>query len=158
MLTIVNEKEIDCDLFNADEDALVVTVNVVGAMGRGIALACKKKYPEVYKKYKKDCDAGLFEYDRIGLVRVDRPIVLFPTKKEFWRPASAKHIAYLCGRLPLACKEWGIGSIAIPPLGMVNGWLKEKEIINIVKALKEGFEDTDVKAVLYLPENLIELL
>lgn len=158
MLNIVDEKIIHCDLFTAKEDALVVTVNVLGAMGKGIALSCKQKYPSVYRKYKKDCDAGLFDYNKIGLVREDKAIILFPTKKEFWRAADPKHIIYLCGRLPLACKAWDIGSIAIPPLGMVNGWLKEKEIVGIVNALKEVFEDTEIKATLYLPSNLLELL
>lgn len=158
MLTVVNEATIDCDLFNAEEDALVITVNTVGAMGRGIALSCKKKYPKLYKKYYADCKAGLFHYDKIGMVREDRPIILFPTKKEFWIKSNADHIAYLSSRLPLACKEWGIASVAIPPLGMVNGWLKDKEIIKIVAALKTGFDDTGVDAKLYLPSNLIELL
>ena len=47
---------IEGDLFNSPAQVLVNTVNTVGVMGKGIALEFKKRYPEMFKQYKKMCD------------------------------------------------------------------------------------------------------
>lgn len=46
------------DLFAADCDAIANTVNCVGAMGRGIALGVKTRWPHVYDDYRRDCGIG----------------------------------------------------------------------------------------------------
>jgi O-acetyl-ADP-ribose deacetylase (regulator of RNase III) len=46
------------DLFTTDADALVNTVNCVGAMGRGIAAGVKDRWPLVYFAYRRDCGIG----------------------------------------------------------------------------------------------------
>ena len=43
------------DLFALDADILVNTVNCKGAMGAGIALAFKTRYPEMFKDYQRKC-------------------------------------------------------------------------------------------------------
>ena len=49
-------KKIKGNIFNSSAQVLVNTVNCVGVMGRGIALECKLRFPEMYKNYKKFCD------------------------------------------------------------------------------------------------------
>lgn len=44
------------DLFSSPAKILVNTVNVVGVMGKGIALEFKKRYPEMFQAYKGLCD------------------------------------------------------------------------------------------------------
>ena len=46
------------NLLQANTEAIINTVNTVGVMGKGIALAFKQAYPDNYKKYKEACDAG----------------------------------------------------------------------------------------------------
>ena len=46
------------NLLDAREDILVHQVNCQGAMGSGVALAIKEKWPLVYKWYKKRCDTA----------------------------------------------------------------------------------------------------
>ena len=41
------------NLFNSNAMAIVNTVNCVGAMGKGIALDFKLRYPEMFKEYQK---------------------------------------------------------------------------------------------------------
>ena len=45
-------KKIKGNIFNTGAQVIVNTVNCVGVMGRGIALECKLRYPEMFKKYK----------------------------------------------------------------------------------------------------------
>ena len=49
-------KKIKGNIFNTSAQVLVNTVNCVGVMGRGIALECKLRFPEMYKNYQKFCD------------------------------------------------------------------------------------------------------
>ena len=49
-------KKIKGNIFNTSCQTLVNTVNCVGVMGRGIALECKLRFPDMFKKYKKFCE------------------------------------------------------------------------------------------------------
>lgn len=46
------------DFFDFDADIRVNTVNCVGVMGAGVALAFKNKYPEMFKEYVRQCKAN----------------------------------------------------------------------------------------------------
>lgn len=47
------------NLFDTDAAAIVNTVNCVGAMGAGIALGVKNRWPATYTAYRRDCGIGL---------------------------------------------------------------------------------------------------
>ena len=52
-------KKIKGNIFNTTCQTMVNTVNCVGAMGKGIALECKLRFPDMFKKYKEFCDKKL---------------------------------------------------------------------------------------------------
>lgn len=62
-------KIITGDLFKSDSQTIVNTVNCVGAMGKGIALEYKKRYPEMYIKYKKLCNDNLIKIGTLYLYK-----------------------------------------------------------------------------------------
>lgn len=47
------------NIFDTKCDAIVCTVNCDGIMGKGLALACKERYPAMFKAYKKACGDSL---------------------------------------------------------------------------------------------------
>ena len=49
-------KVMNGDILNAKETYLVHQVNCVGAMGRGLALAIRNKYPDVFRRYQQYCE------------------------------------------------------------------------------------------------------
>ena len=51
-------EEASDDLLSAKVDALVNAVNTVGVMGKGLALAFKKKFPDNFSAYQRACSAG----------------------------------------------------------------------------------------------------
>ena len=51
-------KYVTGDLLAADSEALVNSVNCVGVMGRGVALAFKRRFPDNFKAYKAACAIG----------------------------------------------------------------------------------------------------
>lgn len=153
MLTIIDEREIGCDLFNAPEHYKVVTVNCVGAMGRGIALACRERYPQIYEDYRAKCrDFSI----TVGHVEVyeKEGVILLPTKTHFKYKSTPVYV--FGGLRSLASTSLEVDSpIALPPLGMASGWLKDWERANVFKYMRKYLVPDERKYVLYLPESLI---
>src|SRR4051794_20469037 len=114
------------DLFSSRAQTLVNTVNCVGVMGKGVALGFKQRYPEMYREYVKKCARGEVMLGRPYLWSPIIPpwVLNFPTK-DHWRSESSLEaivggLAYLKDRY----REWGISSLAVPPLGAGLGGLE----------------------------------
>lgn len=114
------------DIFDSGAQTLVNTVNCVGIMGKGIAAEFKKRFPDMFKDYlikceRKDVKPGIPYLHKGGMFSPQ--IINFPTKTH-WRAAS--HVEDIEKGLRILSqnyKEWGVESIAIPPLGCGNGQL-----------------------------------
>lgn len=120
------------DLFAAKVDALVNAVNTVGVMGKGLALAFKKKFPDNFAAYRRACDARELKPGNVLLFdrgdRSPRWIVNFPTKRH-WRDASRiDDIRDGLVDLIREVEARGIESLAMPALGCGLGGLKWKEV------------------------------
>lgn len=118
------------NLFESRAQTLVNTVNCVGVMGKGVAEEFRKRYPAMFKDYASCCDRKAV---RLGepYLYVDATgarIVNFPTKGH-WRASS--RIADIERGLDWFAAhvgEWGIASVAMPPLGCGNGGLEWSEV------------------------------
>lgn len=117
------------DIFKSDAQTLVNTVNCRGVMGKGLALEFKKRFPQMFEEYKKECNAGRLRIGTLHLYRGQQKWVLnFPTK-DHWRGRSK--IEYIEAGLRYFVehyKEWGIKSIAFPKLGCNLGGLDWQEV------------------------------
>jgi O-acetyl-ADP-ribose deacetylase (regulator of RNase III) len=114
------------DLFSSQAQTLVNTVNCVGVMGKGVALGFKERYPDMYKEYVRLCDAKRVRLGEPYLYKeLTGPWILnFPTK-DHWRSVS-KLSDIIAGLRYLEAhfEDWGIESLAVPPLGCGNGGLE----------------------------------
>lgn len=112
------------DVLRSQAQTIVNTVNCVGVMGKGVALSFRRQYPEMYRDYTARCDKREVEVGKPYPYQVEDHIVVnFPTKRH-WRSVSRLSdieagLRYLRAHLD----EWGITSIALPPLGCGNGQL-----------------------------------
>ena len=143
------------DILDAEVEAVVNSVNCVGIMGRGVALAFKKRFPDNFEAYAAACRRGavvpgqmfVFETGRLS----PRIIFNFPTKRH-WRGKSrmediVRGLSSLAGHI----RAQGIRSIALPPLGSGLGGLRWPEV-------RERVEDAlgqldEVKILLYQPHG-----
>jgi len=114
------------DLFESDAQTLVNTVNCVGVMGKGVALEFKKRFPEMYKDYVSRCERGEVQLGRPYLFRhLTPPCVLnFPTKDHWRSVTKLEDIMQGLRYLREHYEEWGITSMAVPPLGCGHGQLE----------------------------------
>jgi uncharacterized protein YwgA/O-acetyl-ADP-ribose deacetylase (regulator of RNase III) len=114
------------DIFESGAQTLVNTVNTVGVMGKGIALGFRSRFPEMYEDYIRRCDRHAVRLGEPYLYRRMTPpnIINFPTK-DHWRSVSrlsdiVKGLQYLKAHL----REWGVTTLAVPPLGCGEGRLE----------------------------------
>lgn len=114
------------NLFESRAQTVVNTVNTVGVMGKGIALEFKRRYPDMYDDYVERCRRGEVRLGIPYLFKTSRGrwVLNFPTKGH-WRSVSrlddiVRGLEYLL----VHYEEWGIQSIAVPPLGCGNGQLE----------------------------------
>lgn len=142
------------DLFDADVDALVNTVNTVGVMGKGIALQFKRRYPDNFKAYAKACKANevrigkMFVFDR-GALSKPRFIINFPTKKHWRNPSKLDYIETGLADLVAEIKRLEIPSIALPALGCSNGGLGWQDVKPLIETALN--EVPGLRAVIYEP-------
>ena len=146
-----NVRVLEGDLLKSKMHALVNTVNTVGIMGKGVALAFKKRYPEMFRDYVIRCDRGEV---RLGEPYVydahDHFVVNFPTKQH-WRSVSRlSDIVAGLDYLERHYKEWGIKSLAVPPLGCGNGQLEWRVVGPI---LLRHLRRLDIPVELYAPHG-----
>ena len=113
------------DLFESPAQTLVNTVNTVGVMGKGVALEFKKRFPDMFEDYKGRCDRGEVWLGKPYLFRRPSPphVLNFPTKGH-WRAVSRlRDIVRGLEYLDAHYEQWGITSLAVPPLGCGQGGL-----------------------------------
>lgn len=138
------------DIFESKEQTLVNTVNCVGVMGKGISLEFKKRFPEMYKDYARRCKA---KEVRLGQPYLYKSLILpwilnFPTK-DHWRSVSRlEDIARGLQYLERHYKDWGITSLAVPPLGCGEGQL---DWSSVGPTLYQHLKPLEIGVVLYAP-------
>ncbi|ANZ48501.1 putative Appr-1-p processing protein [Erwinia phage vB_EamM_Caitlin] len=153
MIIFRDEQSIAGDLFNAKEVYKVVTINCVGAMGKGIALACKERFPKIYEDYRLRCKQNEIMIGNVYLYE-DEKIILLPTKTHF---KYRSEIAYVTtGIDALARLGHDLNEdVALPPLGMANGWLREYERAIIYRHLYDALNSGERNYRIYLPKALM---
>lgn len=147
------------DILKEDTEALVNTVNCVGAMGRGIALQFKKTFPENFKAYenacqRKDVQPGRMFVFETGELTNPRYIINFPTKRH-WRGASRmEDIESGLSALVEEIRKRTIQSVAIPPLGSGLGGLDWEQVRPRMDMVLRALED--IQIIIYEPRGAPE--
>ena len=140
------------DILKSKAQTLVNTVNCVGIMGKGIALKFKEQFPDMFNDYVARCNRNAVRLGKPYLYkRLTPPWILnFPTKGH-WRSVSriediVKGLKYLLQHY----KEWGITSLAVPPLGCGQGQLEWKIV---GPTLYRYLSQLDIPVELYAPHG-----
>ena len=142
------------DLFEADVDAITNPVNCVGVMGKGLALAFKKRFPDNFAAYRDACDNGECAIGRVfvfdpGEDHSPRFIVNFPTKDDWRNPSAIDFIHQGLASLIGEIDRLKIKSVALPALGCGLGGLEWGEVQAAVMTAFAARDD--VKVLLFKP-------
>lgn len=143
------------NLFDSNAQTLVNTVNCVGIMGKGIALEFKKRFPEMNRDYEERCKAGKVKLGRPYLFTdlVGPWVLNFPTK-DHWRSVSrVQDVIEGLEYLKQHYREWGIRSLAMPPLGCGQGQLEWRVV---GPTLYRHLSELDIPVELFAPHGTSE--
>jgi len=137
------------NMFDAQVDAIINTVNLVGVMGKGVAFQFKERFPENYRVYQEACKnhtIGIGNSLVVPAVWHGRHILIvnFPTKVHWRNPSEYLYVERGLDNLAEILKQYSIKSIAVPPLGAGNGGL-EWERVRAMIANKLSSVDCDVQ-------------
>ncbi|MBK9140201.1 MAG: macro domain-containing protein [Verrucomicrobia bacterium] len=140
------------NLFESQAQTWVNTVNCVGVMGKGVALEFKKRFPDMFEDYVARCARGEVRLGRPYLYkRTVLPWILnFPTKHHWREVANLQAIEQGLVYLRQYYRQWGITSLAVPPLGCGQGQL-EWRIVG--PTLYRHLAALDIPVELYAPHG-----
>lgn len=139
-------------IFDTGTDVLINPVNLVGVMGKGLALEFKNRFPQNFAEYKKWCANS----PKIGSIFVwnenNQYIVNFPTKIHWKDPSKLEYVE----ESTIALSEWlfykgsgfGIKTVAIPKVGCGLGGLDWKIVKpKMIKIFKKYLENVDIEII-----------
>lgn len=137
------------DIWKSGAETVVVPVNCVGIMGKGMALQCKRRYPRVYGEYIQDCARRLIEpgdvfHYQTWDASAPQKWVLCAATKNHWRAGSQLRWVERCIReIDRTCCADRNGVVAVPMLGCGLGGLKWEDVRPIMEErLGESTETT----------------
>jgi O-acetyl-ADP-ribose deacetylase (regulator of RNase III)/uncharacterized protein YwgA len=138
------------DLFESRAQTLVNTVNCVGVMGKGVAEQFKRRFPAMFEDYKHRADLKAIRLGEPYLYRdaSGMQIVNFPTKDHWRSPSRLSEIERGLDYLVRHAAQWGITSLALPPLGCGNGGLEWSEVGPLIY---RKLHDLPIDIELYAP-------
>lgn len=139
-----NEKK--GNIFNTKAMAIVNTVNCVGAMGKGIALEYKLRYPEMFKEYQKICFENKLRPGQILPYRKTNPWILNFAIKDDWKdPSKEEWIEETLSKFRNSYKQLGITSIAFPWMGAMNGGIPLETIKSLTRKYLQDLDDIEIE-------------
>lgn len=141
------------DLFAADAQCIVNTVNTVGVMGKGVALQFKQRFPRMFADYKLRCAQGQVKLGEPYLYRelFGTPWVInFPTKDHWRSQSKLSDIEAGLTFLEENIASWGVESLALPPLGCGEGGLEWRVV---GPRLYESLTRLTIPVTLFAPFN-----
>lgn len=144
------------DIFASKAHTLVNTVNCIGVMGKGVALEFKKRFPRMVRDYADRCARQEVRLGEPYLYadETGARIVNFPTKDHWRSPSRLQDIERGLDHLAAHATDWGITSVALPPLGCGNGGLAWSEVGPLIYAKLQGLAiDVEVYAPYGTPKS-----
>lgn len=120
------------DLFKVPAPTKVITINLVGAMGAGVAKTARDTIPGIYERYL--ATYNLINPDQTITHRHDGVLYLMIPTKLDWRDPSPRDLV-VCNLNRLAVmlrRHPELGPVALPPMGCGNGGLDWENDIRYV--------------------------
>lgn len=143
----------DSDLLSIGTQAIVIPVNCVGVMGKGLALQSKLRFSDNFLAYEAACRQKKVRPGQVFVFQRSSPshpkfILNFPTKRHWREPSRIDDIRLGLEDLALQIRELRIESIGVPALGCGLGGL---EWSAVKPMLEERLGSVDSRVILFPP-------
>ncbi len=140
------------DIFESRAQTLVNTINTVGVMGKGVALEFKKRFPDMFEDYVRRVRDGKVRLGEPYIFKRTRApwIINFPTKGHWREVSRIDEIVRGLEYLERHYRDWGVTSLAVPPLGCGQGGLEWRVV---GPTLYEHLKRLEIPVSLYAPHG-----
>lgn len=131
-------KYVSGDFFEYKADIRINTVNCVGVMGAGVALAFKGRYPDMYSEYVEQCEKGNLSpsqpwvWKGVDMFSGSVEIINLATKKHWRNPSKYIYVEEGLKWLAVYLSDKRESVVTLPALGCGHGgldWVVVKELI-----------------------------
>lgn len=124
------------NMFDYPADILVNTVNCVGVMGKGVALEFKKRYPLMFRYYKRTCREGWLEPGKLlTWTQPGNPLVVnVPTKLHWRNPSEYAYIRDGLDALRQLLMNHKGKRVHLPAIGCGNGGLNWEIVRGMIES------------------------
>ena len=147
-LSAVAYRELKGNLFASNAQTLVNTVNCVGAMGKGVALEFRLRFPKMFVEYQRVCAAGKLHPGQIWPYRKERPWILNFAVKDDWRyPSRIEWVESCLQKFVENYRQLGLRSVAMPWLGAMNGRLDWPQVQALIRSYLAHLDDIDIELI-----------
>jgi O-acetyl-ADP-ribose deacetylase (regulator of RNase III) len=134
------------DLFSAPVTALAHGCNCAGAMSKGIALEFRKRWPEMYERYRELCRLGEFQPGDVFIWDGgDRVIFNLATQRSWRTKATPEAIAGALNGMTRYARRHDIREIAMPRIGAGLGGMRWA----VVRAILEDAVPDELHVLVY---------
>ena len=142
----------DQTVFDSRAQVITNTVNCLGVMGKGIAAEFKTRYPQMYEDYRTRCARKEIKPGCPYIWQDQEQMILNFPSKDHWRGNSRlewveKGLAWIRDNYD----NYGISTLAIPPIGCGNGGLYWSDVRELVEKYLADLEYLLV--IVYLPRQ-----
>lgn len=139
------------NLFDFKHEAYAQGINPKGVMSDGIAKQFSQHYPELFKRYKRDCKQDLITPGSVYIwTEEGKPRVFNLVTQYSLARADKKLLDKTIRTMYQHSKSLQVSDIAMPYIGCGKGGLPKEYLL---EALKPFIEDARVKVTLYSLED-----
>jgi len=130
---------VDGDLFDLNLPALGHGCNCRGAMGAGIAVEFKRRYPEMYQAYRKLCLAGDFELGDVFVWTASAQVIYNLATQPVPKPsATLEAVEQSVQRALDDAEHRGIDRIGVPRIGAGLGGLSWPDVESTLRTVADS--------------------
>lgn len=127
--------------------------NCAGAMGKGIAVQFKEKFPEMYLQYKKLCRSGTFTLGEVFMYNYgDGRVFNLGTQQSWTTKAEISAVNVAIGKMLQLAAENQVTQIALPKIGAGLGKLDWESVKRVINEQATTYPEID----LFVVENFKE--
>jgi O-acetyl-ADP-ribose deacetylase (regulator of RNase III) len=134
--------------------------NCAGAMGAGIAVGFRERYPEMYEEYRRRCKASPREFnpgDVFMWKDAEHPWVFnLATQEHYWRSrATYEEVEQALVTMRVLADMESVRSIALPRIGVGYGGLSWRRMREIIERVFSGWEGALYVYEEYVPQAAV---
>ena len=132
--------------------------NCAGAMGKGIAVQFKMRFPKMYEEYRNLCREGRFSAGEVFAYHDGESIIFnLGTQRSWKEKAKLEYIETSLRKMMKIAQEEGVKAIAMPAVGAGLGGCDWNSIMQIINNIAHEVPSVDLYVIEHYSDQEINI-